>query len=76
MGFVFAADLECPENDVGLPSYRYAPFVWAVYKDDKDGMCYYGSHQIREDYSGAGTYGQTYLSTMSNRTYIDCAAVR
>jgi hypothetical protein len=64
------------KNDVGLPSYRYAPFVWAVYKDDKDGMCYFGSHQIREDYSGAGTYGQTYLSTMSNRTYIDCAAVR
>ena len=63
-------------NDVGLPSYRYAPHVWAIYKDDKDGMCYYGSHQIREDYSGAGTYGQMYLNTMGNRTYIDCAAVK
>jgi hypothetical protein len=64
------------KNDVGLPSYRYAPHIWAVYKDDKDGMCYFGSHSIREDYSGAGTYGQMYLNTMSNRTYIDCAAVR
>lgn len=63
-------------NDVGLPSYRYAPYVWAVYKDDKDGMCFYGSHQIREDYSGAGTYGQMYLNTMGDRTYIDCAAVK
>lgn len=64
------------KNDVGLPSYRYAPHVWAIYKDKKDGMCYYGSHSIREDYSGAGSYGQTYLNTMSNRTYVDCGAVR
>jgi hypothetical protein len=63
-------------NDLGLPSYRYGPHIWVVYRDDKDGMCYFGSHSIREDYSGAGTYGQTYLNTMSNRTYIDCAAVR
>ena len=64
------------KDNIGLPSYRYAPHVWAIYKDNKDGMCYYGSHSIREDYSGAGTYGQMYLNTMGDRTYIDCAAVR
>lgn len=64
------------KNDLGLPTYRYGPHVWAIYKDNKDGMCYYGSHQVREDYSGAGTYGQTYLNTMADRTYIDCAAVK
>lgn len=64
------------KDNIGLPSYRYAPHVWAIYKDNKDGMCYYGSHQIREDYSGAGTYGQMYLNTMGNRTYVDCAAIK
>jgi hypothetical protein len=64
------------KDNIGLPSYRYAPHVWAIYKDNKDGMCYFGSHSIREDYSGAGTYGQAYLNTMGDRTYIDCAAVR
>ncbi|MDI1242485.1 MAG: hypothetical protein PSX80_11235 [bacterium] len=64
------------KDNIGLPSYRYAPHVWAIYKDNKDGMCYYGSHSIREDYSGAGTYGQAYLNTMGDRTYIDCAAVK
>lgn len=64
------------KNDLGLPTYRYAPHVWAIYKDNKDGMCFYGSHSIREDYSGAGTYGQMYLNTMGDRTYIDCAAAK
>lgn len=64
------------KDEYGLPSYRYAPYIWALYKDNKDGMCYYGSHSIREDYAGAGTYGQLYLNMMSDRTYVDCGAIR
>lgn len=64
------------KDELGLPKYRYATSIWAIYKDNKDGMCYLGSHSIREDYSGGGTYGQMYLNTMGDRTYIDCAVVR
>jgi hypothetical protein len=63
-------------DQYGLPSYRYAPTIWAAYKDNKDGMCFLGSHSIREDYAGGGTYGGLYLNMMADRTYIDCAAVR
>ena len=64
------------KDQYGLPSYRYSPFVWAIYKNNRDGLCYYGWHSVREDYSGAGTYGQAYLSPIRDETYIDCAAVR
>lgn len=64
------------KDQYGLPNYRYSPNVWAVYKNNKDGLCYYGWHVVREDYSGAGTYGQAYLSPLRDETYIDCAAVR
>lgn len=64
------------KDQYGLPNYRYSPNVWAVYKNNKDGLCYYGWHVVREDYSGAGTYGQAYLSPLRDETYIDCAAVQ
>lgn len=64
------------KDQYGLPSYRYSPFVWAIYKNNRDGLCYYGWHSVREDYSGAGTYGQAYLSPIRDETYIDCTAVR
>ena len=64
------------KDQYGLPNYRYSPLVWAVYKNNKDGLCYYGWHSVREDYSGGGRYGQAYLSPIRDETYIDCGAIK
>ena len=64
------------KDSYGLPSYRFGPQLWALYKHNKDGTCFFVRYSPRETYSGAGTYGQLHLQAMTNYTYIDCAAIR
>ena len=64
------------KDSYGLPSYRFGPQLWALYKHNKDGTCFFVRYSPRETYSGAGTYGPLHLQAMTSYTYVDCSAVR
>ena len=64
------------KDSYGLPSYRFGPQLWALYKHNKDGTCFFVRYSPRETYSGAGTYGPLHLQAMTSYTYVDCSAVK
>lgn len=64
------------KDSYGLPSYRFGPQLWALYKHNKDGTCFFVRYSPRETYLGAGTYGQLHLQAMTSYTYIDCATIK
>lgn len=65
------------KNDLGIPRYRmFNSTIYIIYKDPKDNACNVGGLTMQEDYSGAGTYGEPYLSGISDVKLIDCSAVK
>lgn len=65
------------KDGFNLPKFRRAaPAIYILYKDPKDNACKIGFLEMREDYSGAGTYGEPYLKGINDVQDIDCAVVR
>jgi len=65
------------KNELGIPRYRNVnTTIYVIYKEAKDNSCQVGGFTLQEDYSGAGTYGEPYLSGISDIKYIDCAVVK
>ena len=49
-------------NDIGIPSYRYSNQWYTVFvKNTSTHECFFDSFGLRQNYSGGGTYGQTFL---------------
>lgn len=49
-------------NQYGIPSYRYSSQYFTVFvRDSSNGVCYYQGFGLRQQYSGAGTYGKTII---------------
>ena len=49
-------------NDIGIPSYRYSNQWYTVFvKNTSTNECFFDSFGLRQNYSGGGTYGQTFL---------------
>jgi hypothetical protein len=65
------------KDEFNLPRLRRViPAIYILYKDPKDNACKMGYLEMRQDYAGAGTYGEAYLRGISDVQDIDCAAVR
>ena len=65
------------KDEFNLPRFKRAvPAIYILYKDPKDNSCKIGYLEMRQDYAGAGTYGEAYLGGISDVKDIDCAVVR
>lgn len=60
-------------NDNIIPTYKYCTQTVYFFVKDNEGNCYYHPCDLRQDYSGGGTYGPTHLAVFDEeRVYIKC----
>ncbi len=54
-------------NELGIPGYRYSNQWYTVFiKNSANNHCFFDSFGLRQNYSGGGTYSQTFLDSNSD----------
>lgn len=50
------------KNNLGIPIYRYSNQTYTIFvKNTAENQCFFDNFGLRQNYSGGGTYGQTFL---------------
>ena len=50
------------KNNLGIPLYRFSNQTYTVFvKNQQTNQCFFDSFGLRQNYSGGGTYGQTFF---------------
>ncbi len=50
------------KNNLGIPLYRFSNQTYTVFiRNQRANQCFFDSFGLRQNYSGGGTYGQTFL---------------
>jgi hypothetical protein len=64
-------------NDNIVPTYKYCTQTVYFFVKDKEGNCYYHPCDLRQDYSGGGTYGPMHLAVFDEeRVYVKCEEMK
>lgn len=70
---VAGATWKIVSNDNIIPTYKYCTQTVYFFVKDADGNCYYHPCDLRQDYSGGGTYGPIHLAVFDEeRVYVKC----
>ncbi len=63
-------------NDFGIPTYRYSGQWYTVFMKSKNGKaCFYQGFGLRQNYAGAGTYGNVFIDTEPFK-YLKCEEMK
>ncbi len=64
-------------NDNIIPTYKYCTQTVYFFVKDQEGNCYYHPCDLRQDYSGGGTYGPMHLAVFDEeRVYVKCEEMK
>lgn len=64
-------------NNNQFPEYKYCTQWVTYFVKDAAGRCYYHTCNLRQDYTGGGTYGDTYLAVFDAEiVYVNCAEMK
>lgn len=64
-------------NDNVMPSYKYCTQTVFFFVKDASGNCYYHPCDLRQDYTGGGTYGVIYMAVFDEeKVYLNCAEMK
>ncbi len=61
-------------NGLGIPIYRFSNQTYTVFvKNQATNQCFFDDFGLRQNYSGGGTYGQTFLDfDEGSKKFFDC----
>lgn len=64
-------------NDNVMPAYKYCTQAVYFFVKDASGNCYYHPCDLRQDYTGGGTYGPVYLAVFDEeKVYVNCGEMK
>lgn len=65
------------DNSNILPVYKYCTQTVYFFVKDAQGRCYYHPCDLRQDYMGGGSYGNTHLAVFGEeRVYVNCEEMK
>jgi hypothetical protein len=64
-------------NDNIMPAYKYCTQTVFFFVKDAAGNCYYHPCDLRQDYTGGGTYGPIHLAVFDEeKVYVSCSEMK